>query len=53
MQITFFIEIKFWVEGLVARYYKDYMSRKILDRMNMTLRSFETYGYLGNKTKSY
>ena len=43
----------FWVEGLVARCYKDHMSRRILDRMGMTLRSLETYGYIGSKTKSY
>ena len=54
MQTTFFVELRFWVEGLEIRRYKDYVSkRKILDRMGMTLQSLETYGYIGNKTKSY
>ena len=29
------------------------MSRKILDRTGMTLRSLKMYGYIGSKTKSY
>ena len=53
MQTIFFIEIEFWVENLVARCYEDHMSRKILDRISMTLWSLETYGYIDSKTKSY
>ena len=42
------------MKGLEARYYKDYVSRKkIKYKMGMTLKSLETYGYIGNKTKSY
>ena len=51
--MTFLIEIGFWVEGLIARYYKDYVSKGILDRMDMILQSLETYGYIGSKTKNY
>ena len=43
----------FGIEGLVARYYEDYVSKRILDRMGMTLRSLKTYRYIDNKTKSY
>ena len=43
----------FWVEGLVARCYKDHVDKKILDRIGMTLWSLETYSYIDNKTKSY
>ena len=32
---------------------RDHMSRRIFNRMGMTLRSLETYGYIGSKTKSY
>ena len=54
MQTTFLIEVGFWVKGLIARCYKDHVSRKrILDRMGMTLRSLQTYGYIDSKTKSY
>ena len=53
MQTTFHVEIRFWIESLVTRCYKDHMSRKILDKMGMTLRSLETYGYIDSKTKSY
>ena len=45
--------MRFWVKSLVARCYKDYVNRKILDRMGMTLRSLEIYGYIGSKTKNY
>ena len=54
MQTTFFVELEFWVEDLVARCYEDYMSRKrVENRIGMTLRSLEMYGYIGSKTKSY
>ena len=32
---------------------QDHMSKRIFSRIGMTLRSLETYGYIGNKTKSY
>ena len=32
---------------------QDHMSKKISNRMGMTLRSLKTYGYIDNKTKSY
>ena len=53
MQTTFFVEMRFLIEDLVARCYKDHVSRRILDRLGMTLRSFEIYRYIDNKTKSY
>ena len=53
MQLTFLVKVGFWVEGLMARCYEDHVSRKILDRMGMTLRSLEMYGYFDSKTKSY
>ena len=30
-----------------------WVGRRYLDKRGMTLRSFETYGYIGSKTKSY
>ena len=53
MQTTFLVEMGFWLEGLVARCYKDHVSKRMLGRMGMTLWSLETYGYIGSKTKSY
>ena len=54
MQITFFVELGFWVKGLGARRYEDHVSRKrIKDRMGITLWSLKMYGYIGSKTKSY
>ena len=53
MQTTFFVEMGFQVEVLMARYYKDYMSKKMLDRIGMTLQSLKTYRYIGSKTKNY
>ena len=32
---------------------RDYVSKRIFSRMGMTLRSLETYGYIGSKSKSY
>ena len=37
----------------MARCYKDYLSKKILDKIGMTLQSFEMYEYISSKTKSY
>ena len=32
---------------------QDHVSKRIFNRMGMTLRSLETYVYIGSKTKSY
>ena len=32
---------------------QDHVSKRIFNRMGITLRSLETYGYIGSKTKSY
>ena len=54
MQTTFFVELRFWVEGLEAKHYKDHVGKKrIKDKISMTLWSHKTYGYISNKTKSY
>ena len=45
--------MEFKVEGLVARCYKDHMSKRILDRLGITLRSLKMYGYIDSETKSY
>ena len=51
--MTFLVRIKFWVKDLVARCYENHVSKKILDKMGMTLQSLETYGYIDSKTKNY
>ena len=54
MQTTFFVELRFWVENLVARCYKNQVNGKgVKEEMGMTLRNIEMYGYIGSKTKSY
>ena len=54
MQTTFLVELRFWIEDLVARYYKNYVDGKgIEDKMGMTLQSLEMYWYISSKTKSY
>ena len=53
MQTTFFVEMRFWLEGLAARCYKDHGSKRMLGRIGMILWSLETYGYIGSKTKNY
>ena len=54
MQTTFLIELRFWLEGLEAKYYKGHVSRKeIEDRMGITLWNLKTYRYIGSKIKSY
>ena len=45
--------MRFWVEGLVARYYKNHVNKKILDKMGITLQSIKMYVYIDSKTKSY
>ena len=37
----------------MARYYEDYMNKRILNRISITLRSLKTYGYIDSKIKSY
>ena len=54
MQTTFLIELRFWLEDLEAKYYKDHVSKKrIEDKRWMTLQSLKTYRYIGSKTKNY
>ena len=43
MQSTFLVEMRFWLEDLVARCYGDHVSRRMLGRMDMTLWSLKTY----------
>ena len=42
----------FWVEDLVARCYKNYVTRKILDRIGITLRNLKTYEYISRRLKA-
>ena len=52
--MTFFVGLKFWVEGLKARRYKDHINRKgRVDKIEMILWSLETYRYICSKIKSY
>ena len=54
MQITFFVELEFWVKSLETKHYKDHVGRKrIENRMGTILWSLKTYEYIGSKTKSY
>ena len=54
VQTNFLVTLRFWIKGLEAKCYKDHVNRKeIKYRMSISLRCFETYGYISNKIKSY
>ena len=53
MELTFVVKMGFWLEGLVARCYKDHVSRRMLGRVGMTLWNLKMYRQIGSKTKGY